>query len=400
MHIKKWIVIILITLIAFNALLISPAYAGQSASNIIGGQSELKNVLTGKDVNQFGQNGTSETGVTKQNIIDGKNTTVSQKQDEKSGALKTEQDSFIASIFGWIIKGIAAFILEILNWISEIVSPESTTKGFEIEKLLFNDYRFFDINYFSADTGGGLTSTMLTQLKANVASWYYGIRTIAIVSSLCVLIYIAIRMALSTADAKNQGKYKQMLSYWLISMVILFGLHYLILIMINVSDLLVEFLRAVKGNIGLEDYLKLQISSDSTTGWQALGMSLLFFSFVYLQLKFLLIYFKRLIIAGFLIMISPLITVTYAIDRAGDGRAQAFSSWLKEMITTVFMQPMHALLFIIFAASAGEIAKVSIFVALLLLWSLSRAEGMFRNIFKLNGSSTIKSLKDVKIGIL
>jgi hypothetical protein len=41
---------------------------------------------------------------------------------------------------------------------------------------------------------------------------------------------------------------------------------------------------------------------------------------------------------GFLILISPLITISYAIDKMGDGRAQALNNWFKEFIYNVIIQ--------------------------------------------------------------
>ena len=158
--------------------------------------------------------------------------------------------------------------------------------------------------------------------------------------------------------------------------------------------MLVELLKHASGGIGLEKNLRIQLFSNEYSGWKALGMSILLLMLVYLQFKFFLMYLKRLIITGFLIMISPLVTVTYAIDRAGDNVAQAFKNWRQEMITLVFIQPLHALLFIIFAVSAGEIAKFSIFIAILLLWSISKGETILRTVFKLSAGSSIKTLGD------
>ena len=43
-------------------------------------------------------------------------------------------------------------------------------------------------------------------------------------------------------------------------------------------------------------------------------------------------YVKRMITIAFLIMIAPIITITYSIDRMGDGKSQALNKWFKEYI--------------------------------------------------------------------
>ena len=44
---------------------------------------------------------------------------------------------------------------------------------------------------------------------------------------------------------------------------------------------------------------------------------------------------KRSIKMAFLTLMAPLVTLTYAIDKMGDGKAQAFNSWLKELLENI-----------------------------------------------------------------
>ena len=48
-------------------------------------------------------------------------------------------------------------------------------------------------------------------------------------------------------------------------------------------------------------------------------------------------YIKRMITVAFLILISPIITITYSIDKAGNGKAEAFSTWLREFLHNVLI---------------------------------------------------------------
>ena len=58
---------------------------------------------------------------------------------------------------------------------------------------------------------------------------------------------------------------------------------------------------------------------------------------------------------GFLLVISPLITVTYAIDKMGDGKAQALGNWLKEYIYTILIQPFHCIIYFTFVSTAFKL---------------------------------------------
>ena len=88
---------------------------------------------------------------------------------------------------------------------------------------------------------------------------------------------------------------------------------------------------------------------------------------------------------GLLIAVSPLIIITYSIDKAGDGKAQVFSSWLKEFIVNALIQPLHALIYLIFVLSANTIAIQAPLVALALLMAMGTVERMVKVVFDLKG---------------
>ena len=59
-----------------------------------------------------------------------------------------------------------------------------------------------------------------------VIHWFSAILNIEIVLSMSVLLYIGIRMLLSTV-AQDKAKYKQMLIDWVVSLCLLFFMHYI-----------------------------------------------------------------------------------------------------------------------------------------------------------------------------
>lgn len=388
---KKYIATTLLIIILLNALIATPVFADGLGDF----QSSLNGLQWGTAFNQYSQNGTVATGLNEYRPINNEMVQTAQRQEAKSAALNNDQDSFIAAG----IAGIINLIITIIRLPLDLIALSQTEEGgeiFQIEKLLYGDYPLFNINFFDNHTDSTSTANMSQAIKDSVAKWYYGIRTIAIIASLCVLVYIAIRMAISTVT-EEKVKYKKMLGNWLASFVILFLLHYFIIIMVYVSEMLVSLLTSIQPETELEVTMYNKLMGNKGLGWDKLGVTIMMLMFTYLQIKFFLIYIKRLVFAGFFIMISPIITVTYAIDKAGDNKAQAFTAWKNEMITLVFIQPLHLLLFMLIFVSAGEIMKASLFIAFLLLWVVSKAEGILRTIFKLNGASSIKSLQDTKM---
>lgn len=98
-------------------------------------------------------------------------------------------------------------------------------------------------------------------------------------------------------------------------------------------------------------------------------------------------YVKRFFVIGFLTAISPLITITYSIDKAKDNQAQAYKTWFKEIMVAIFIQPIHLLFFLIFMRSTQEIIFRAPIFAIVLIGALSRAETMVKKLFKVNRNS-------------
>ena len=120
--------------------------------------------------------------------------------------------------------------------------------------------------------------------------------------------------------------------------------------------------------------------------------TIMYICLLFMQIKYFWTYMKRFLMVGFLVMIAPLITVTYGIDKAGAGKAQAFSVWMKEFVVNVLIQPLHALIYLVFVLSAGEIAKLSPIIALAFLMCMGVVERMVKVIFDLRGLVSLRGV--------
>ena len=90
------------------------------------------------------------------------------------------------------------------------------------------------------------------ELRGVVANWYIVLRNIALVALLSVLVYIGIRIIISST-AVDKAKYKQMLIDWLVAICLLFLMQYIM----SFSNLI------VKKIINVVDTTK--VSTDNTT---------------------------------------------------------------------------------------------------------------------------------------
>lgn len=116
----------------------------------------------------------------------------------------------------------------------------------------------------------------ITKLRTIIASWYVTLRTIAVVGLLSVLIYIGIRIIISSTS-QDKAKYKQRLMDWIIAFCLLFFMHYIMAAAVNVigkvNDVLAE---AVHINSGLDlmaDYGGVEYRDEANLGVSAGGQT-------------------------------------------------------------------------------------------------------------------------------
>ncbi len=283
------------------------------------------------------------------------------------------------------------------------IGSESTnnTPEFTIENLVLNKIPLFDVNFMNVPDNTNLAMYQRvdsnTIIKQNIAKWYGAIRNLAIAILFLVLIIIGIMMAVNTV-ASERAKYKKMFANWVASFAILMLMPYIMSIAFYVSEITTDTISKLTEDwkteysleesliFGNEDKEGLNDKITRSSGWQTFAFTAMLVILVYLQFKFFFMYIKRFFTIGFLVVISPLITITYSIDKANDNQAQAFKKWLSEFLVNLFIQPLHAILYIIFLYSTYEIMFRAPLLAALFLFSLSRGETILRRIFKMDKS--------------
>ena len=334
----------------------------------------------GNQVLEWGENGTGQT--------------ITNDGQTNSYELESTPSFFDAlfTILGWII----AIVPFVANFIISLVAGTDT---FSIEKLLLGEYELFHINVFNVDGLTGEYAELVQSLSQTVSTWYIALRNLAMVMSAVVLVYVGIRMAFSSV-ADDKAKYKVMLKNWFISFALLFLLQYIMIFLFETAELLINAInKAIILDPNADVSMEETILNDSfaniaaASGINKLLYIIIYFMMVYYQLKFFLIYIMRVFKVDFLVMIAPLICVTYPIDTMGDNKAQAFNNWIKEMIGEIFLQPIHLCIYLVFIYSAGEIAVEAPLIAIMFFAALSNGEKIIRRAFKVEG----KGLKDIKM---
>ncbi len=404
---KKCISCLLVVLMIFNFIFCNGVYAEPA-----GGAQDGEE----KDSIYTEGNAAPSESVAAEQVEQG---TASQTQDSATKVTTTAM-SYGASIIG-VITGVIARLLNAFIALQVDLIIGQLTYGtedgelqyfFTIDRAVFNRVPLFNINYFNTDETYKVGDTEIQASKSNIAikegitSVYYICRILALSIGLVVLIYIGIRMALSTV-ASEQARYKKMLVSWVESIIIIFVMVYIISVVINFGEIITGMLYELRNNligkeaVGTSSTYDIFEDTIRSTTWDLVfslsGLELTLWSIIYwcllfLEIKFVWLYAKRLLMVGFLIIISPLITITYSIDKVGDGKAQAFSMWMKEFLVNVLIQPLHALIYLIFVLTANSIAASSPLVALALLLAMGAVERMVKVVFDMKGLVSLRGV--------
>lgn len=284
-------------------------------------------------------------------------------------------------------------------------------------------------------------------LGKTISKWYYNIRNIALVIMMLILMYIGIRMMLCSI-ASEKSKYKKMLSDWVISMCLVFVLHYIMVFAVNVNESIIKlittatdkekyvvaltnvkdkdnFVSAIEKDdkYNLKQFLcdadgnavydedtgeKITGSGDATQfiyptnlvgrmrldaqmqdgTSEYIGYAIAFIILVMYTCFFVFTYLKRVIYMAFLTVIAPLVAMTYSLDKISDGKAQAFNMWLKEYIGNLLIQPVHLLLYMILISMSFDLASQNIVYTLVAMGFLMPAEKLIRSMFGLDKAKT------------
>ena len=258
-------------------------------------------------------------------------------------------------------------------------------------------------------------------LGPQVAKWYVAIRNFVLVGLMVVLLYIGIRIVISST-ANEKAKYKEHIKDWLVAVILVVFMHYIMAFALTLTEYLTNILntkneyiavkipeesisdvadalgddadkyKAADGNYyyytNLMGYARLQqqmLSRDNAGNvqfsWNYIGYTIIYLVLVIYTVMFLVIYLKRVIYMAFLTMIAPLVALTYPIDKLSDGKAQAFDMWLKEYIYNLLLQPFHLLLYILLIGSVMDLAANNMLYAIVALGFLMPAEKLLRRFF-------------------
>lgn len=277
------------------------------------------------------------------------------------------------------------------------------------------------------------------QVKDVVGEWYFILRNISLIMLMIILVYVGIRIVIGST-AGQKAKYKERLKDWLVAICLLFIMHYIMVFAVNLVGMITELLKSTKIESGVVEYIPLenehkkslnelqemvdnpeveelnrlgticddgntlawttdimgkfrimaQTTEEGTVKW--VGYAMCYMVLVIFTVFFAWTYIKRVLYMAFLTLMAPVVAMTYPLDKINDGKAQAFSMWLKEYIFNLLIQPMHLLLYTILVTSAYKLATTNAIYAIVAIGFMVPSEQLIRKFFGFNKAQTAGTL--------
>lgn len=234
------------------------------------------------------------------------------------------------------------------------------------------------------------------QLQATVSKWYKALRMVALVALLSVIVYVGIRIIISSTG-QEKAKYKKMISDWVAAICILFILNYIMAFTMDIIEKITEVfslsgLIDVQGADTLMSGVRNNINSNSYSVGTSFTYLILYLVLVIYTIIFTVHYLKRVVYLAFFTMIAPLIAVTYPIDKIKDGQAQAFGTWIKEYTFNAAIPVIHIIIYYALVESAAELAEANPLYAIICISFLIPAEKFFKKLFGFEKATTVGQL--------
>lgn len=378
-----------------------------------------------------------------------------------------------------IIIGIAATSVGV-GYVVTQVTADAIPPTFKLpiflltpEAMFANEVPLLDVNFFSETRDGLITDAdgnkyieTITQtgqkikmkstaieLKPVISKWYFALRNLAIVALLSILVYIGIRILISSS-ADDKAKYKQRMMDWLVAMCLLFFMHYIMAFAVKLTEEITKAVNSMNepyyitfgdSDSKLKDYkyeagsgdsegenifnvsdglgktlydnniitdyngkyifmwptnltgkarieLQLEPTEDLTEDdieMRQFGYTVIYLALVMYTILFLFRYLKRVMMLAFLTIIAPLMAMTYPLDKLQDGSAQGFNTWLKEYIFNLLIQPVHLILYTVLIGASMDLVADNIVFALVALGFILQAEKILRKFFGFEKASTV-----------
>lgn len=282
---------------------------------------------------------------------------------------------------------------------ADFINSDRYKHKFTLDKLFFGDIRFIDANFFKVDAKA---NDINSRIKQNVAKWYVIMSGLALVLILGVMIYLAINMVLVYAGIKTPQKHadiKRTMTNLVVSTAMIFIMPIILSTISSLVDVITNLFTGARIGVinGLAENNIEIISRRAnlfTGGFTRFIQDVTYIFLIVIYLRFMIVYLKRFFTLAFLTVISPLVAVTYSIDKLKDDKSQVLGKFYREYFYAYFLKLLHSFMYIIYFSGLGMVASVSPLAGLFLLSLYGRVEKIIKGAFDSRDLIVIRSSEE------
>lgn len=294
-----------------------------------------------------------------------------------------------------------------------------------VESIFFNEIPILDANFFDTEHAGGhdlkvetseqavngqeqaQSVNVVVMLRENLRTMYRVIRNLSIALLLFALLFMGIKIAISSS-AEKKAKYKSLLLSWFIAMLVVVFIHLFMYAIFQINETFVDMCRdwgknaanqEVSGLLSHSQYQEelslydaIRIKAYVFNWKEGVPATIIYVYMVYLMIRFLLIYFKRYLTIYILALAGSFMGVKYAFDKMLGRKTTSLGKWMKDFAFNVLLQTVHAFIYVLFMAVALAVSQESLggaLIALVILNFMLKADSIIIQIFGLNSAGSL-----------
>jgi len=291
--------------------------------------------------------------------------------------------------------------LAMADGLRDLVAKAVGENNISLESIIFGKVEILKINYWQGVSKGSPAGT----LQNTVVTWYNRFQAIGVSIYLVMLLYIGVRILLASTG-KSKERYKSLLADWCTGIVILFLFPYVMKYTVTINETIVasiensgnsiqgEIIGGADENVDVMDQLK-GIAKSSHN----LIVVFMYIIMIGQVIALIVVYYKRVFMLAFLITIFPTVATFYIFEKAQRNSTRTLSNWIKEYTTLVFIQVVHAVVYVVLIEGAFESFNFSengnnnFVLYIICILFLFKAEKIVKSIFNIkSGAGMLEDL--------
>lgn len=316
--------------------------------------------------------------------------------DSEVGSSTSKIGSFLSSIAAVCSRIVSEIAGDGGYYYYESDNSAKNTGVFTINSLIFGEYVLFNAKPYQTSSDLALdpdytpsgVNALIDFTKERASTIGHFVARVSLLLAVPMFLFSIVK-TIFAQTAKDLAAWRKILVRWALCVFLMIFFEYIFAIIDQAAGSLVDVFWNMR--IGLEEsgYHSFEITTmeniafqfENTGGVISLAYALEYVLIVVLQILFLVKYAIRVFGTTLIFMIMPVIVLLHSVRLMLGKESDTLGELFKIYIALVFMQPLHALFYLIFFFSLSEMAVQVPIIGIILLYALYRAGNIAKAMF-------------------